>query len=745
MQGVPRDNVFHLDSLPELVRLLGKRNGNKLGELGLETVADLLHHYPRRYARRGELTPLDHGAEGEYVTYVARVKSTSQKRVKDNTLTLTLVEFTDGVTDVTCAFFSKTPYTVNKAVRNLRAGDHAVVTGKVSHRMVPGRAPGSRYLRRELIHPEITPLEEPIDPAIDPTGAEAQADRPLTIYPTVKGVANSFIVDSVKTVLGPMGPGDVIDPVPEHVREEYGLMPLFEALHQAHLPETMEAAEKAKETLRFHEAFVLQSALARRRKYLDSFESTPRAPLTGGLLDALDGSLPFNLTSGQEKVAAEISADLARDRPMQRLLQGEVGSGKTVVALRAMLQVIDAGGQAALLAPTEVLAAQHARSIQKILGPLTARVGVALLTGSLPAAQRRQALADAAGGAAGIVIGTHALLSDNVQFAELGLVVVDEQHRFGVEQRDVLRAKANKAPHHLVMTATPIPRSVAMTIFGDVDTSILRELPAGRPEVETHIIDERNTAWVERVWERVAEEVAKGGRAYIVCPRIGDDDEAGDGIVVANGDEDTEGAGRPLTSVVALADRLEEVPALAGVEKRIMHGRLTPEEKDTVMADFVSGRAPVLISTTVIEVGVDVPEATIMVIMDGHMFGMSQLHQLRGRIGRGTMPGVCLVITPSRSRVAGSRLTAFAGTRDGFELAELDLSLRREGDVLGRAQSGRASSLKLLRVITDAEVIAQAREAAWNVIDEDPSLADNPALAAAVERVAEQEDYLDRS
>lgn len=745
MQGVS-GKVISLDSLPELVRILGKKTGSKLGELGLESVEDLLHHYPRRYVARGDLTPLHHGEEGEYLTYVARLKSKEQRRVKSNTLTLTALVFTDGQTDVTCAFFSKSPYTVNKVVRNLKVGDTAVVTGKVGFRWPRGRALGPQ---RELIHPDVTELEDPIDPALDPEGAKAQAEQPLVVYPTANKIRNNFIADAVKTVLGPMQPGDLPDPVPESVQKKYGLLPLLEALREIHLPRTLESAELARDTMRFHEAFVLQAALARRRVWADSFEAVPRRHIDGGFLDQLDESLPFTLTEGQQAVAAEIREDLAGDRPMQRLLQGEVGSGKTVVALRAMLQVIDGGGQAALLAPTEVLAAQHLRSIEKLLGPLAGEVGVTLLTGSLPAAERRKALLDAASGKAGIVVGTHALLNENVQFAELGLVVVDEQHRFGVEQRDVLRAKAEKAPHYLVMTATPIPRSVAMTVFGDVDTSTLRELPAGRADVETFIVDERNSAWVERVWERVAEEVDKGGRAYIVCPRIGDegmgDDDAGDGVLLAEDEGEPGQEQRPLTSVIELAQKLGAVPALEGREMRVMHGRLSPEEKDAAMSDFAEGRAPILISTTVIEVGVDVPEASVMVITDGHMFGMSQLHQLRGRIGRGSREGICLVITPSRSKTAVKRLTAFANTRDGFELAELDLSLRREGDVLGRAQSGTTSSLKFLRVISDAAVIEQAREAAWAILDDDPDLMENPALADAVARVADQEDYLDRA
>lgn len=723
-----------MDSLPELVRLFGKKLGGQLGKLGLETTADLLHHYPRRYVQRGELTPLDHGEEGDYITYIARLKEKEQRRVKNNTLTLTKLVFTDGATDITCAFFSKSSFRVNKVVRELQIGDTAMITGRIKYRWL--RRGG---FERELIHPQVMELPDPIDPKVDPEGAAAQAAQPLTVYPIIQGLHTDAVANAVKTVLGPMQPEEIPDPVPEHVRKENGLMPLFDAFWQIHFPRTMRAAEQAAETLRFHEAFVLQSALAQRRMWADSFEAAPRPYQEAGLRDALDARLPYSLTAGQRDVGAEIEADLTKDRGMQRLLQGDVGSGKTVVALRAMLQVIDAGGQAALLAPTEVLATQHLRSIQNLLGELSGEVGLTLLTGSLPAAARRQALLDAASGKAGIVVGTHALLSDDVQFAELGLVVVDEQHRFGVDQRDALRGRAKKVPHYLVMTATPIPRSVALTLFGDIDTSILSEMPAGRAEVVTHLVPESNPEWMQRVWERIAEEARAGGRVYVVCPRIEADDD-GEGDL-----EDAAQEGEEVTSVHGLAKRIEQDGLLEGVEFGIMHGRLSTEEKDEAMARFMDGSAPVLISTTVIEVGVDVPDATAMVIMDGHMFGISQLHQLRGRIGRGTRPGVCLVVTSTTSEYSIERLKAFAGTRDGFELAEMDLKLRREGDVLGRAQSGRATSLRLLRVMEDGEIIERARNAAWAILQEDPDLVRHPALAAAVERVAEQEEFLNRA
>jgi ATP-dependent DNA helicase RecG len=470
------------------------------------------------------------------------------------------------------------------------------------------------------------------------------------------------------------------------------------------------------------------------------------------------------LTDGQRQVGEEIAADLAAPRPMQRLLQGEVGSGKTVVALRAMLQVVDAGGQAALLAPTEVLAAQHVRTLRAMLGPLAeggmlggdeAATRVALLTGSQGASARRAALAEAAGGAAGIVVGTHALLSEHVQFADLGLIVVDEQHRFGVEQRDALRLKAATNPHLLVMTATPIPRTVAMTVFGDLETSVLTQVPAGRAGITTHVVPAGNQAWLDRAWARVREEIDAGHRAYVVCARV-------------HADTDVEGGARPADDLDELPDLLADQtgprPALRAVEEVVeslraethlegttiatLHGQMPPADKDRAMAQFASGQAPVLVATTVVEVGVDVPAATVMVILDADRFGISQLHQLRGRVGRGSAPGLCLLVSSAQPGTpAATRVETLARTTDGFELATVDLELRSEGDVLGAAQSGRASSLRLLRVVKDADVIARAREAASEVVDTDPDLDAHPVLRAAITDIvdAEREQFLDRA
>src|SRR5690606_28379388 len=482
-----------------------------------------------------------------------------------------------------------------------------------------------------------------------------------------------------------------------------------------------------------------------------------------GLLARFDAALPYQLTDGQRRVGEQIAAELARPHPMHRLLQGEVGSGKTLCALRAALQVVDAGGQAALLAPTEVLAAQHHRSLLDLLGPL-GRAGelgaaetatrVTLLTGSLGAAARRRALAEAADGTAGIVVGTHALLHSGVDFRDLGLVVVDEQHRFGVEQRDALRAKADKPPHVLVMTATPIPRTVAMTVYGDLEVSTLSQLPRGRSPIASHVVPAvEKPAYLERAWQRLREEVAKGHQAYVVCPRIGDEPP---GAEEADGDPGSgelggppgsgESGKRPPLAVLDVAPALAE-GKLKGLRVGVLHGRLPAEEKDAVMRAFAAGDLDVLVATTVIEVGVDVPNATMMIVLDADRFGVSQLHQLRGRVGRGSAPGLCLLVTEApEGTPARERLAAVASTVDGFRLAELDLEQRREGDVLGAAQSGRRSHLRLLSLLRDADLIREARVEALELVAADPELERHPALAASVAALVDEEraEYLEK-
>jgi ATP-dependent DNA helicase RecG len=537
------------------------------------------------------------------------------------------------------------------------------------------------------------------------------------------------------------------DPMPPELLARYGFMSLENALRAIHRPANWAELENARKRLKWDEAMAIQLIFAQRRFSAVS-RPAPACPHTeGGLLDAFDKKLPFELTAGQREIGETLASDLSGDHPMNRLLQGEVGSGKTVVALRAMLQVVDSGRQAAMLAPTEVLASQHARSLREMLGDLghAGELGAAenatkvtLLTGSMSAKERKQALLDTVSGGAGIVVGTHALIQDTVSFADLGFVVIDEQHRFGVEQRDALRARGADftSPHVLVMTATPIPRTVAMTVYGDLEISALREMPIGRSPIATTVVPvAERPSWLDRVWQRVAEEVGKGHQAYVVCPRIGDEPAS------------DKGDKRPALAVLEVAPELENGP-LEGLRLGVLHGRMPTDEKDAVMRAFTAGKLDVLVATTVIEVGVNVPNATAMVIMDAERFGVSQLHQLRGRVGRGSVPGLCLLVTETLGgTTTRERLAAVESTTDGFELSRLDLELRREGDILGAAQSGKKSGLKLLSLLRDEDVIAEARERAQEIVAEDPALGNYPGLANMIADVvdADRAEYLEKT
>ncbi|WP_243146334.1 ATP-dependent DNA helicase RecG [Streptomyces rapamycinicus] len=710
--------------------------------LDLHTVGDLLHHYPRRYAERGELTRLSDLPLDEHVTVVAQVADARVHTFNGGRGRRLEVTITDGSGRLQLVFFGKG---VHKPRTELQPGTRAMFAGKVS---VFNR-------KRQLAHPEFKTL-------VAGSGAEAVeafANQLLPLYPACKQMESWQIQQAVDTVLGPAGHEEsalagLIDPLPESLREGRGLATLPEALRRIHRPGTKADIATARDRLKWDEAFVLQVALARRRQADAQLPAAPRRPAPDGLLTAFDARLPFTLTEGQRKVSEEIFADLATDHPMHRLLQGEVGSGKTMVALRAMLGVVDAGGQAAMLAPTEVLAQQHHRSITEMMGELAeggmlggAEQGtkVVLLTGSMGAAARRQALLDLVTGEAGIVIGTHALIEDKVQFHDLGLVVVDEQHRFGVEQRDALRSKGKQPPHLLVMTATPIPRTVAMTVFGDLETSVLDQLPSGRSPIASHVVPAKDKPhFLTRAWERVREEVAAGHQGYVVCPRIGDEEDESKAAKEKSAEDEAEK--RPPLAVVDVAEQLVKGP-LSDLRVEVLHGRMQPEAKDEVMRRFAAGEVDVLVATTVIEVGVNVPNATAMVIMDADRFGVSQLHQLRGRVGRGSAAGLCLLVTDMpEGSPARARLGAVAATLDGFELSRIDLEQRREGDVLGQAQSGVRSSLRVLAVIDDEEVIAAAREEAAAIVAADPELTGYPQLRTALDALLDKEraEFLDK-
>ncbi|WP_054952232.1 ATP-dependent DNA helicase RecG [Flaviflexus massiliensis] len=731
MKAVASDGLTLMET--GLYRILGARTAKALDKLGLETVRDLLEHAPRRYVHRGELVPLSHAVEGENVTVVARVLDTSVRPMNARRGFLLKVVISDGMYDMSLTFFASSSRPLAFHQSKLQKGTLATFSGTVS----------SYRGALQLTHPEYQVLEDEED--VD----EEDIARPLPLYPAGVKVPTWTIEKAVGAVLDQLTPQDVKETLPEDYRKRYELLGSYEALLALHRPKTDADWQQAHTRMKHEEALVLQTVLAQRAHETTAVDSEPRPRLNDGIAAEFDSRLPFELTEGQKKVGQEIEKDLSSRRPMNRLLQGDVGSGKTIVALRAMLQVVDGGGQAALLAPTEVLAEQHYRSILSMLGDLaqggmfggsTIGTRVDLLTGSLGAQAKRNVLGRLAGGETGIIVGTHALLSDSVQIPFLSLAVVDEQHRFGVDQRDALRT--SPGVNLLVMTATPIPRTMAMTVFGDLDVSELTELPGGRQEVSTTIVPASKTTWVNRVWERVGEEVRAGGRAFVICPRITPTENP---TLL----EDSEAESRPpLASVDEIIEQLQANSDLAGLVIGRLTGQMSSEEKTAAMAAFQSGEIPILVATTVVEVGVDVPDATAMVILDADRFGLSQLHQLRGRIGRGRKPGICLALSwAPPGTLASDRLDAFASTRDGFVLAEKDLELRREGDVLGTSQSGSRSHLKFLSMRKDGKIIGSARADAIAYIETDHTLKQWPGLQDAVTtaRTLTETDYLGRN
>lgn len=739
---------------PSLAELVGGRAAKSLQSLQITTVDELLGHYPRRYEDRGELTDLASLMLGAEVTVLARVRDVRLKYLPDgrrgpanrpSSRALTTVVITDGRHDLNLKFFNSP-----RVGRVLRVGTVGLFAGTVQ-----------RFRNElELLHPDFEILTD--SDVSDAESVERLATAPVPVYPATAKCSSWQIGRAVALVL-PIGEQQP-DPLTPELRTRAAVIPRGQALRWIHQPQDRGQITLARHRLRWDEAFGLQVLLAQRRAARAGDPAVARPGRSGGLLARFDERMPFELTKGQREVGATLASDLARAHPMARLLQGEVGSGKTVVALRAMLQVVDSGGQCALLAPTEVLAAQHARSLADLLGDLAGggQLGgaadgtrIALVTGSQGAAARRTALSAAASGEAGIVVGTHALLEEKVQFADLGLIVVDEQHRFGVEQRAALldKAVAGTHPHLLVMTATPIPRTVAMTIFGDLEVSTLSELPSGRRPLVTHVVAAvEHPGHYARVWERAREEVAAGRQVYVVCPRVDSDDpDAADRL---DPELAGEGGGRPLPPAAAVSSVMARLAGeeLAGLRLAALTGRLSGVEKDQIMSRFADhSRADgvdVLIATTVIEVGVDVANASLMIVLDADRFGVSQLHQLRGRVGRGGHPGLCLLVTNTAAGTPGrARLEAVASTNNGFELSRYDLAERREGEVLGAAQSGRSRALKLLSVINDEALIKRARALATELVAADPQLADHPELAARIRAMvaAEQAEYLEKS
>ena len=682
-----------------LDRVLGDKTAKSFAKnLGLMTIADLLQHYPRRYSNRGELTPIANLPIGESLSIVAEVVDARERRTKGRVSHILEVRITDGSGFLSLTFF-------NQAWRqkDLKPGVRGLFAGKI----------GEYQGKLQLAHPDYELFPE----EVSEFDAKAWADQPIPIYPASANVTTWMIQRALGIVLDTLEP--IVDEVPEDLAKKHKLLSINEALEKIHRPSTKNEIGAAKKTLVYREAFLLQANLIQRRLDNEQSPATARSSHTGGYLEKFDSNLPFKLTAGQTEVGKDIAADLSKTYPMNRLLQGEVGSGKTLVALRAMLAVADSDGQSALLAPTEVLASQHFRSIEKSLGEdLAKQVGLTLLTGQLPTDERKKAMLQVVSGKARIVIGTHALFSEKVEFYDLGLVVIDEQHRFGVEQREKLRLKGKLSPHVLTMTATPIPRTLAVTVFGDMAVSSLTELPAGRKEIDSHVVRAGDPALVSRVWSRLAEEIAKGHQAFVVCPKIDESEKEQSGA-----------------SVEKTILQLRQNPALAGVRMQELHGRMDALAKAEVMQAFLAKEIDLLVSTTVIEVGVDVPNATAMVILDADNFGISQLHQLRGRVGRGSAKGLCLLLTAAEDdSIALQRIEAVAGESDGFKLSEIDLELRREGDVLGATQSGGRSSLRLLRVIQDANLIQKVRAELEEVFAKDPKLSGNPTLRQAIDQ-----------
>ncbi|MCF8540452.1 MAG: ATP-dependent DNA helicase RecG [Aurantimicrobium sp.] len=761
----------------KLDALVGGKTATALAKaFGMKTVGDLVGHFPRRYAKRGELTAVADVPLDENVSIVAEVLDVRSRPMRAKRGSILEVRLTDGSGGtITLTFFNQA-----WRERDLAPGSRGIFAGKVS-----------RYRGTlQLAHPDYELFDDndtgtDADSGID-MDAEAWAKKPLPLYAATSTFSSWQMAKTIALVLPTLG--DLADPLEgvlsDAERTERDLLPFAEALRLVHQPAEDRDWQRARDTLRFIEALVLQAALLERRAEARSHRATPRPAKLDGMLARFDAALPFSLTGDQQLVGAEIAHDIAADVPMSRLVQGEVGSGKTLVALRAMLQVADTGGQAVLLAPTEVLAAQHLRSVERVLGAeLCTLLAPTLITGQLPVAQKRAALLRAAAGQAHIVIGTHALLQDNVQFFDLGLVVIDEQHRFGVEQRHLLHAKAENVPHTLVLTATPIPRTVAMTAFGDLDVSVIRELPAGRAGITSHCVAlAEHPGWMSRVWERVAEELALGRQAFVVCPAIDaatleeDDGDtgrlssaegayrnaesgfdtstslttqpAGASTSLTTQPADSEDAPKRLSAVTEVLEQLRALPVLAGRRIEALHGRLSSDEKDSIMRAFADGAIDVVVATTVIEVGVDVPNASTMVVLDADRFGVSQLHQLRGRVGRGGVPGLALFVTDAEpDTVARQRVEAVAATTDGFELARIDLELRAEGDVLGARQSGGRSGLRLLRVTRDGDLIAEVRDVAAGILADDPGFVAHPALREAMARRLDESEraFLDKN
>lgn len=710
-----------LQQLAELevteLRGVGEARAKALAKLDITTVLDLLTYYPRRYLDRTKEARIEDLVPGEEAMVLVHVNSARLQRTR-NRKVMVNVDVTDGTGKLKVTFFNQ-PY----REKQLKPGTQAVLFGKLD--VYRGQ--------RQMTNPVV-------DLVGDKTG------RIVPVYPQSEkaGVMTWDIAKLMEEVL--QRAKDFADPVPDSVREQFGLTDRTHAFHDIHLPDSMAAAQQARTRLVFDELLRVQCKLVQRKRELERTTPGISHDTEGSLVASFHERLAFPLTAAQQRAIREINADLAARHPMHRLLQGDVGAGKTVVAVSALLVAVQGGHQGALMAPTEVLAEQHALVVRALLdGFAVASSGgddlfsvaggerelrVELLTNRTSAAERRRILDGLSSGAVDLVIGTHALIQEGIEFRSLGVVVIDEQHRFGVEQRAALRAKSagDAVPDVLVMTATPIPRTAAMTVYGDLDVSVLDELPPGRTPIATVWARAEPLAGAGEeaaVWERVRTEVADGRQAYVVCPLI----EESEKLEVASAEQ---------TFGVLTAPDGE----LAGLKVGLLHGRVSPAEKEQTMALFRAGALDVLIATTVIEVGVDVPNATVMVILDADRFGIAQLHQLRGRVGRGAAKSYCYLVGEATTPDGEARLAAMVRTTDGFELAEVDLDIRGEGTIMGERQKGR-NDLKLASLRRDREWVVRARDVAFELIDADPTLAEHPLLAEEVALFLPDEDTTD--
>ena len=724
-----------------LKKVLGRVAGKLEKKFGLQTTLDLLYFFPRRYHELGELTSFSQLTLGEEQSVIAQIADSSRRRTRGGKWMLSL-QLSDGENLMDAVFWAKSQHLINWMSTQMQVGQTKLFSGRPS--LYRGRL--------QLSHPS---YQEVSDENLDVTSnqaAKVQAQRPEPIYPAKVGLPTWTTQKAIAVVLDQLKFRPLPDPLPAEIRKEQGLLEINTALEQIHHPQTRADYQAARSRFRYEEAFVLQAALAERRQELAE-DAPVLKELPGGFTERVAASLPFALTDFQQQALADIGERLQSPRPMNLLLQGDVGSGKTVVSLLAMLRAVDGGRQGIFMAPTEVLVHQHFSTLTGLLGEYAQPGGFTLrgtegvpiyrLTSSMPTAEKNRTLDALKTGQPALIVGTHALLSQRVMLTSPGVVVIDEQHKFGVRQRDRLRQAESGTPHLLVMTATPIPRSVAMTSFGDLDLLTLKGMPPGRTKVETFRVDTANRTWKARTWQRAAEEIAASRRVFVVCPAINPGSTSEDGA----GGEEGEEARNPLANVSDTVSQLRSLAALKGIEIGVLHGQMSAEEKDQAMANFTAGRTPLLVATTVIEVGVDVPEATMMVILDADRFGLAQLHQLRGRIGRGKFGGVCLVWSRVQpDTLASRRLDAFTKTTDGFELAAFDLQLRESGNILGDSQSGSASSLKILDLLADEEVISQARKDAKHLVAGDPHLQQHQVLQQAItRRVSEEEqEFLER-